>query len=120
MDHVFDVRSGYAIAPQFQCRSSTLILCLRERLPWLDHSRQNPLESIESLIGAKIEELNTVSGPNDPQRDLKAELDDALHRSEELLRRTDRLLEQYRELLERGQQIIDQSHKVMSKLNRDR
>jgi hypothetical protein len=56
-----------------------------------------------------------VSRPNRQPKDLKAELDDALRRAQELLRQTDRLLEEYREIVEHSRRVIDESHRLIAK-----
>ena len=59
-----------------------------------------------------------MSGPKHYQKDLKGQLDEALHRARELLRQSNSLLEEYRKAVERSHQLIDKSHEVLDRAKR--
>jgi len=59
-----------------------------------------------------------VSGPDRHLRDVKAEIDDALHRAHALLRQTDRLLQEYRDTLERSHRLLEKSRGILDRAKR--
>jgi F0F1-type ATP synthase membrane subunit b/b' len=61
-----------------------------------------------------------VSGPHRHPEHLKAQLDEALDRAQELLRQSNRLLAEYRQTLEHSRKLLEKSRELMAKAKPDR